>query len=237
MNLNEITFLPGLNKQLKFLLNNIDVKDKSILILGSNTEKIARKLIRRAKEVIIIVDDQEDLSTIRFNLSIDESIPVRYMEYSNTDFINKKFDIIYAQGSITRSDRNKIVKELKKILQPEGIICIGEIISLTNAPPQFVKDVWDQSNLSPMITDKINTYYKDKGFNIIESIDLTDSLREFYTLSKELLKESTAELSKEEIKFYRKSLNKMKHEADVYLKLGGDQYIGFKVVLLRYNAE
>src|SRR3970282_1724204 len=127
MILQEITFLPGLDKQLKFLLDNVDIKNKSILIIGSNTERIAGKLLEKAKEVFIIVDDQEDLLRLRFNLAPKENLHARYMEYSNTDFINKRFDIIYAQGSITRNDRNKILKEIKKVLQPEGVFCAGEI--------------------------------------------------------------------------------------------------------------
>jgi SAM-dependent methyltransferase len=236
MNISEITFLPGLNKQLKFLLNKIEVKDKSVLIAGSNTERIARKLLKAAKEVVIIVDTQEDLSRMRYNLSAEENLPVRYMEYSNTDFINKKFDIIYAQGSITRSDRNKILKEFKKILQPGGILCAGEIVSLTSETPRFVTDVWSQSNLSPLASDELEKFYEGKGFKVIESIDLKDSLNEFYSISQEMIKEDISDLSKEEIKSYRKLLSRMKHETNVYLKLGGRQHIGFKSLLLRYEG-
>jgi ubiquinone/menaquinone biosynthesis C-methylase UbiE len=155
------------------------------------------------------------------------------MEYSNTDFIRKRFDIIYAQGSITREDRNKILKEFKKILLPAGIICVGEIVSLTGNPPQYVKDIWDQSNLSPLAADTIDNYYEQKGFKIIEITDLTNTLKEFYSLSKQLLKEKSINLSEEDLKFYKKLLTRIKHESDVYLKLGGNQHIGFKSLLLQ----
>jgi SAM-dependent methyltransferase len=236
MIINEITFLPGLDKQIKFLLDNVDIKNKSVLVIGSNTERIALKLLRDAKEVFIIVDNQEDLLRLRVNLAPKENLHARYMEYSNTDFINKRFDIIYAQGSITRSDRNKIMKEIKKVLQPEGILCTGEIVSLTSEPPQFVKDAWNHSSLSPLVSDRIENYYNEHGFKIIETIDLTDTLKEFYFLSKQLFKESTDELSKDEIKFYKKLLTRIKHESDVYLKLGGNKHIGFKSILLK-NAD
>jgi SAM-dependent methyltransferase len=237
MNIQEITFLPGSEKQLSFLLEKVDIKSKSILIIGSNTEKIAERLQKEAKDILIIVDDQEDLLRMRYNLSSEVNLPVRYMEYFNTDFITKKFDIIYAQGSITRADRSKILKEFKKIILPEGIICAGEIVSLTDKPPQYVKDVWNQSNLSPLTAGKIENYYEEKGFKIIEVIDLTDTLIEFYSLSKQLLKEKSIDLSVEENKFYKKLLSRIKHESDVYLKLGGDKHIGFKSFLLRNAAE
>lgn len=237
MDINEIPFLPGLEQQLKFLLEKVEISNKSILVIGSNTEQIARKLIKTAKEVLIIVDDQEDLLKLRFNLSDTAAISIRYMEYTNTDFINKKFDIIYAQGSVTRKDRNKILKEFKKILVAEGFFCAGEIVALTVTQPQFIKDIWDQSNLTPLTTDKVESYYEERGFRIVETKELTDTLREFYTLSRKFLQESIADLPKEEAKFYKKILSRIKHESDVYLKLGGDKYIGFKCLLLKNAAE
>lgn len=232
MDKEKFTFLPGLNKQLKFLLNNVDIRDNSVLIAGGNTEHIAKKIFKKAKEVLVIVEDQEDLLKMRYSFS-DDNIPVRLMEFSNTDFINKKFDIIYAQGSITRPDRNKIIKEFKKLLNDDGVFSCGEIVSLTNNPPPFVKDLWVQSGLSPLNLNSIEDYYKERGFNIIESLDLSSSLKEFYTLSEDILKEKSAGLSKEELKQYRKFFTGMEHEIKVYLKLGGHKHIGFKTLLLK----
>lgn len=233
MNINELTFLPGLNNQLKFFLERTDIQNKSILIAGSNTERIARRFLKETKEVIIIVDEQEDLLNLRFNLQAEGEIPVRFMEYTNTDFIQKRFDIIYAQGSLTRSDRNKILKEFKKILLPEGIFCAGEIISITDNPPKYVQDLWNRSGLSPLTSNTIDKFYKDKGFDIIDSKDLSDTLKEFYSLGENLLNETSAELPNEELKSLKNILNRMEHEIHVYLKLGGDKHIGFKTLLLK----
>jgi|SRR5690554_1683912 len=232
----KIIFLPGLNKQLKFLLSNVDIRNKSVLIAGGNTEHIAKRIFKKTNEVFIIVDDEEDLLNMRYNLS-GENIPVRLMEFSNTDFINKKFDIIYAQGSITRTDRNKIIKEFKKLLNEDGILCCGEIVSLTNDTPPFVKDLWNQSGLSPLNINSIEDYYKGRGFSIIESLDLSSSLKEFYTLSEEILKENLTILSKEELKQFKKFFTGMEHEIKVYLKLGGNKHIGFKTLLLKNQSK
>jgi len=137
MDLKEIIFLPGLGRQFKFLNDNADIRDKSVLITGSNTEIIAKKFLKKAKEVFVIVNDHEDLSRMRFNLPDEANLSIRFMDFSNTDFINRKFDIIYAQASISRSDRNKILKEFKKILTQEGLFCTGEIVSISENPPQL----------------------------------------------------------------------------------------------------
>jgi hypothetical protein len=233
MSIHELIFLPGIDKQLEFLLNKFDLSGKKILVAGSNTEKIVKKLSEKADEVFIIVDNEEDLSGIRFNLTDAKNIQTRLMDFTNTDFIQRKFDLIYSQGSVTRKDRNKIFREFKKIINDSGLLCIGEIISLTEKPPQFIKDIWNNSNLSPITEDKLTTFYNEKNFIVHDSKDLTSTLKEFYLLTKKLLQEKMTNLSDEEAKIYKRQLNQIKHESDVYLKLGGDKFMGFKVYLLK----
>ncbi len=60
------------------------------------------------------------------------------MDFSITDFNDAVFDIVYAQASISSKMRNKIIKEIKRILKPEGILSVGEITSLKSSPPIFV---------------------------------------------------------------------------------------------------
>ena len=39
------------------------------------------------------------------------------MDFDNTDFNAEEFDLVYAQASISLLNRNKIVKEIKRILE------------------------------------------------------------------------------------------------------------------------
>ncbi len=227
-------FLPGTDKQIKLLLNQISLTDFTILLIGSGSEEISKHLISSgAAKVTIIVQDQESLITARFNLSGTNNVSVRLMEFDNTEFKDSTFDLIYAQASISTFNRNKIIKEIKRILKPTGYFCVGEIISLTISPPQFVKDIWSGSNISPLHQEEINKFYTNKNFEIIYEDDLSNTLQDFYQFSSNLLKERSNELSDDEKSYYKRLLKQISHESNAYLKMGGELHMGFKTLLLK----
>ena len=232
--MNKKYFLPGLDRQLDILLKNLELKDLSVLVIGEGSEEISKIISSQGtSKVIMLVQDNDSLLRARISLSSSKEVSVKMMEYENTDFKDYSFDLIYAQASITSPNRNKVIKETKRILKPTGYFCAGEIVSLTKTPPQFVKDVWNKSNVSPLFTEVLEGYYKERGFEIILSKDISDTLSEFYRLSNELLKEKSNELQVEEKSYYKKLLKQISHESGVYLKLGGNAHIGFKVLLLK----
>jgi hypothetical protein len=93
----------------------------------------------------------------------------------------------------------------------------------------FVKDVWERSGLDPLSLSRIKKYFEDKGFEIISEIDLSSTLKDFY----EKLRYKVSKATKEEKQEYKKYFGAIKDESDVYLKLGGDKYIGFVSFIMR----
>ncbi len=237
MKTNGKIFLPGTDKQISFLLKTIEVKDKSVLIIGSSSEVIA-EIFREneAAEVYLITDDEDSLFQTRFILSEQKEINVRMMEYDNTDFKAEKFDIVYAQGSTGTKRRIKIIKEIKRILKTEGYFCVSEIVGLTQNPPQFVKDIWENNNLLPLFKDKLKDYFLSNGFEIIAEEDLSGTLKDFYSMSKRVLEESSKEFTGKESGSLKKLLKTYNHEANAYLKLGGDKFIGYEMLVLKRDS-
>ena len=231
-------FLPGTDKQLKLLLSHFDVNEKDVLIIGAGSESIA-KIIKdnNANSVIVLVEDSDSLLTSRLLLANVKSIGVRMMEFDNTDFLDQKFDLVYAQASISNSKRNKIIKEIKRILKPDGFLCVGENISLKKSIPKFVKDIWESSGIAPLDVDEAEKFYKEKNFKVFNEFDLSFTLKEFYQSGKEFLEREMALLSEKEKSYYKKVLNQISHESNVYLKLGGNEYIGFRMFLLKKGKE
>lgn len=227
-------YLPGTDKQMISFLNHADLQDKKILITGGGTEEIAQVFAADGARTIIIVEDHDNLMLLRNLLSDVKSISVRMMEFENTDFRDGSFDFVYAQASLSSSKRNKIIKEVKRILKPGGIFCVGEIVILSNGDvPQFVNDIWEQSGIVPLAENKISDYYKERSFELIYEKDLSDTLKDFYSLSSSRLKENISDLSEREVSYYKKLLKQISHESNAYLRLGGDKYIGFKILILR----
>ena len=151
------------------------------------------------------------------------------MDYSLTDFDKEYFDLIYAQASISVPGRKDIIKEIKRILNANGVFCTGEIVSLKEPVPVFVSDIWERSGLEPLVSSKIKTYFESKGFTIIIENDLSHTLKDFYQKIHCIISNVSKIEKKENKKFY----SGIKHEADAYLKLGGDNYIGFKSLVMR----
>jgi SAM-dependent methyltransferase len=229
-------FLPGTDQQTGFFLNTADITEKKILIIGPGTIEIGRKMaLRQPSGIIIIVNDYDSLITMRYRLekSGEKTIDIRMMEYENTDFRNDFTDIVFAQASVSTSKRNKIIKEVKKILKKGGIFCAGEIVKLKENPPAFIKDIWQSSDLLPLSVEELNRYYEERGFEILDQKDLSFTMKEFYQQGEKMLSKETGDLSDAEKSYYKKLLRKIRHEANVYLKLGGNEFMGFNALIMR----
>ena len=229
---NEI-LLPGTIKQSEIFSVSIDISGKTILIVGAGSEQTAVDFSEKAEKIYLIVEEQDSLVQTRYNLSKMPGIQVRMMDFSNTDFKPGTFDIIYAQASVSNPNRNKIIKEIRRILKPGGIFCVGEIVSLIKNIPPYVKDVWDSSGISAMYTEEVEKYYEDKRFKILKSDDLSFTLKEFYSNMKNKIKSQINNLPQNEKLTHKKLLNRITHESDVYLNLGGSSVMGFKMLILQ----
>src|SRR3989339_1438185 len=122
-------FLPGQKRQYNFFLKNYTRKPQSILVIGSSSEQIATLLSEKFNTPVdLIVEDYESLMNSKLVLSGESSITVRIMNFDSTDFSNEQFDLVYAQASISLTNRNQIVKERKRILKPGGYFSVGETV-------------------------------------------------------------------------------------------------------------
>ena len=226
--------LPGLERQLEFLINNYKSSAKNILVVGSNCEEISKELSAHFDaDVDLIVEDYDSLLNSKLLLESIERINVRLMDFEVTDFEDSSFDLIYAQASVSLTRRNKIVKELNRLLKPEGHLCVGEVVTLRKDFPQFVQDIFDSSDLLPLFTDDLEKYYTERKFSVLVKQNLTHTLKNYYLYSSRLLDRSVDNLTTSEKSYYKKILNKLSHESNAYLKLGGDKFIGFVVLLLQ----
>lgn len=227
-------FLPGGFKQFRILKTKYVLNDKSVLVIGSGSEKIAEKMIESgASAATMIVNDYDSLINARLNLIKDSKVLVKMMDFDNTDFDAEQFDLVYAQASISLLNRNKIIKEIKRILKPESTFCVSEITSLTADYPPFVKNIFDASDILPLLNDNCSNYYKERNFSVLYEEDLSSSLQSFYEHTSQALDNKIYNLTDKEKSYYKKLLNKISHESNAYLKLGADRYIGFKMLILK----
>lgn len=225
--------LPGSDKQLSFLRKNLSMQIEKALVIGSGSEEIAKQLAKQySSNVDLIVEDYESLMNSKIALGGDEKAKPRLMNFEVTDFDSSYFDLVYAQGSISLTNRNKIIKEIKRILKPNGLLCVGEIVSLKKEVPSFIRNIFNSSNLLPLFIDDLEIYYQERNFKVVSKKNFSETLTGYYLQNAELLKGTKGTLTDQEKSYYKKLLNKISHESNAYLKLGGDKYIGFIALLL-----
>ena len=232
---NEIKiFLPGLDNQIRFVRRRLELKGKKTLTLGSASEEVARLFANESEEKAeLIVEDYNSLMNSRLLVGEDESINVRLMDFEVTDFDKDEFDVIYTQGGLSNPRRNKIVKEVKRILKPGGIFCVGEIVSLQENLPPYILDIYDSSELEPLLVSNIETYYNERNFELIEKKDLSFTLTDYYSKNLYELKKSVVDMAENEKSYYKKLIKMISHEAKAFLNEGADEYIGFYTLILK----
>lgn len=234
----EKILLPGLDKQINFLQKNLTSEINSALVIGAASEIPAEIIFNKFNcNVEVIVEDYESLLNSRLILGSVPNVNVRLMSFEATDFNSSTFDLVYAQASISSINRNKVVKEIKRILRPGGFFCVGEVVTLKKDVPQYVQDIFDASNLLPLFIENLEKYYSERKFILSDRIDLTNTLNEYFLLNKNLLSSSKENLTEREKSYYKKLLNKINHESNAYLKLGADKFIGFISLLLKKGHE
>jgi len=230
--------LPGGDSQLRYTTGNVEINGKRILILGSGSGNIAIELLKNnAASIELIVEDYESLIISQLSLENISKITPKLMDFELTDFAKDTFDIVYAQASISNTRRNKIIKEVKRILKNDGVLLVGEIIKLEKDIPQFVRDIFEQSDLDPLFIDDLKNYYYSRGFEIQDVVDYTKTLKEYYSSNLGKLKFSVSELTENEKSYYKKLINQISHQSKAYLKQGADKYIGFYTVAAKLNKR
>ncbi len=227
-------FLPGLDNQIRFVRRRLELEGKRTLTLGSASEAIAKVFLEETNtNAELIVEDYNSLMNSRLLVSENKSINVRLMDFEYTDFDNKEFDVVYTQGAISNPRRNKIVKEAKRILKPEGYFCVGEVVSLQKELPQFILDIYDSTDLDPLQSSEIEKYYIERNFEIVEKKDLSFTLADYYSKSLTELKKSLVDMPENEKSYYKKLINMISHEAKAFLNQGADEFIGFYSFILK----
>lgn len=234
MEKSELILLPGLNRQVRFLIQKLNGKSLlNALVIGSFSELVAKKIVNKfGSNVDIIVEDYESLINSKYIIRNSTNINVKMMSYDSTDYPDVHFDLVYAQASISLTKRNKIIKEVKRILKPGGFFCVGEIASLDKNVPRFVQDIYDNSDLLPLFYEDLDKYYTERKFSLIAKENLSSTLKDYFSVSIENYNNIAETLESGEKSYYKKVINKIKHESNAYLKLGADKYMGLIAMLM-----
>lgn len=230
---NEI-FLPGMESQVDFVKEHISFKGLDILVIGTFSEPIALELAELSgKQVQLIVPDFDSLINSNLFLEGKSEVKVKIMDYERTDFEDSNFDLVFAQASISSDNRRKILKEIKRVLKPDGYFCVGEIVTNEKELPVFVRDDFYNSGLYPIYDNDLISFYKSVGFDYVVSEDFPRALKEYYSICKERLYKTKGELKDNEQSYYKKILKRISHESNMFIKFSADKIVSFRTLLFK----
>lgn len=235
--MDKTVYLPGLNEQPELLFATCNIAQSRILILGTATPALVEELLdREAERVDVVINNEEMIMIERMRLPKHKSVKARFMDYSQTDFMDSSFDYVYAQGSISLPDRRKIYREMHRVLKPGGLFLAGELTYLKPQVPVSIKDVWEGAGVTPAFLDEIEALYPLEGFSLQSSHDLSPTLYTLYMLYQKILTKESGLLDDDELQLKRHEITRMKHESNMYTKMGGDRVTGYFVFILRKDA-
>ena len=226
--------LPGGGTPLKLLIKNVTETPEKILVVGGMSELIAKRLQAKYKvNVELIVEDFESLLNANLILDYEENIIVKMMDFERTDYEDNFFDLVLAQGTISGSNRKKIVKEIKRILKPGGVFAVSEIVKKVESLPPVMNNLMEAAGIVPLAGGEAEKYYEERNFEIIEGKDLPEALPEYYKAVQYVFEGREEELSESEKSYYKKIIHRISHEGNVFLKYGGSKYISLKTMIMR----
>lgn len=230
--MNVSILLPGMNSQFNWFKEFCDLTGKTILIVGEGSDTIAKYIQENFQaKVYFIVNDEEVLLANRLSLRYNKDINLRLMDFANTDFKNDFFDCVYAQASVSVKERRKIAKEFYRITKPGGIFCVGELVNLRKEIPQVIIDLWTRSSLAPLFHEEVIPVYEACKWKLSASKDFSSTLKSFYEKFESRAERNLPNLSEGEKKLHKKFIHKISHNANVYLKHGGDKFMGFSAMI------
>ncbi len=237
MNENRL-LLPGGGTPLKVLNKVVSLQPQKILVVGGMSELLAKRLSAKYKvEVELIVEDYEALLNANLILEYDENVIVKLMDFERTDYENSYFDLIFAQGTISNKNRKKIVKEVKRVLKPDGIFAVTEIVKTQETLPRVMNDLLDAAGISPLNESEAEKYYFERNFKVLESKILPDALPAYYKSIQYIFDGKEEELTTSEKSYYKKIIHRISHEGNVFLKYGGEKYIHLNVLILKLGEK
>lgn len=219
------------------LIKNFTSNSK-ILDIGCGSGIQTIELIKHFGGIVCAIDNHQPyldvLSAEALKLGFEEDMICLNADMLQPGFINEKFDLIWAEGSIYIAGFENGLASFKNLLKPNGYIAVTEVSWLKFNPPDDLREFWEQEY--PAIND-IQSNLKiieSLGYNLIDHFILPDSAwwDDYYTPLEQRLemlrnKYQTDENAQEMIEYVQR-------EIDVFRKYS--EYYGYVFYVMQNSA-
>ncbi len=231
---NKTPFLPGGASPINFFLKKMPHEGKSLLLLGNGFPQLIPFVQNEGfSSIHSASDDTTEVFEYKANTSKNQQFPAMVVDYASLDHKSGEFDFVFCQTTLTKPVKTKLIKEIKRILKPEGILITSEIVCIKKPAPIFLNDIWIKSGQDPHYNDEFEPFYTTRGFNLIESAEFPNDLDEFYIKSYKILETNLKTMSAEKRVQFRKDFVQEKHEIVTMVKSGALKFLNFRTLILQ----
>lgn len=141
-------------------------------------------------------------------------------------FEDATFDMVIMEGVLSSYPARKALAEALRVLKPGGSIGIADCAWLATPVPTFARDVWESTRRRVPALDEIPALLQDADMTQQILKDESRVLAPFYRQFSGDVRQIAGSAFKD-MKHLKSQVKQYKHEIDVYLKLGGDRYMGY----------
>lgn len=163
------------------LVNELDIKNPSILEIGVGTGNLASKFLNNNYNIIGIDQSREMLSVAKEKYP---NLKVRLGEFLKIPYEHKSFDVIistYAFHHLNEEEKSIAIGEMLRVLKDNGVIVIGDLMfdskegeekifkSLSQAEIDEVKD--EYYSYIDLLSNEFNKYNKKLEYKRIDKFN------------------------------------------------------------------
>lgn len=220
----------------KLLCSKLEIREGSNVLIAS--VNLSDSVIFVAKNFNCNVSGIHELPQIVIdakgkvaNAGLDDKVKIKIMSPTSLDFKDGMFDLIITEGILSQYKKSHILKEFHRVLKETGFIGISDFYWKKQPVPTYVKDAWRVEGGEIETLEEKMKILNSYGFEPIFVQDISQELDSYYSKFEKIIQRSLRErkFSKDEFK----EVKKFKHEVSVYLKQGGDKWMGYIAIVAK----
>ena len=214
---------------------SVEPTDMSLLLAGCRYGENLLGLLDAFKGSLTGIE--EDSEAVFFakmaamQLGIGKRCSFRYMSPLTMDFDAQSFDIVVLEGIFSSYPASRALKQARRVLKPDGVIMISDSFWKMESMPPYVHDVWEAEERRIFTEHQLGHLFEAAELELAFFEIRRNALDSFYQQFTSEIK-SITKADFEGMKHQKSLVKHYKHEIDVYLKHGGEKYMGYFTAML-----